>query len=1122
MKKFQIFKSAGSLFTGSSYNVLDNLLEGCQIISPDWRYLYVNDAFVKQARQSKERLLGRTMMEVYPGIEKTAMFAVLKRCMEEHQPHMMENEFIFPDESKGWFELRFKRVSEGVFILSMDITERKQMEEALRDDAVRWKILVEQSRDGIVVLDENGKVYESNQKFANMLGYSMKEVYQLHVWDWDAQWTKNQLVQKIKEIDDIGDHFETRHFRKDGTLLDVEISTNGANYRGRKLVFCVCRDITQRKQAEEALLESEKLFRNLVDSAPEGIFVHNKGRFLFLNPSMVRIFGAASAEELIGTEIMERIVPKYHKAARNRIRSRSETGGPSPLMDQEYLRMDGSTVSVETTGVSIRFQGEDAHLVFVRDITERKRAEVELRLKNQVFETAITANSTIDNNGILTHVNRAFVKTWGYERKKEVLGKCISKFLKFEEDEKKIIASLNETGKWEGEFTALRRDGTTFFAYGLATSIKDESLKLTGYQSAVLDISEKKLAQEGMRESEEKYRKVTEAMASPMHICSSDFKIEYMNPAMIKKIGRDGTGETCYKLIHSLNEQCSWCVHDKIQQGKHIEIEIVSPKDNRNYDISNVPLIQRDGSISKIAIYRDITERKQKEKALLESEEKYRKLFYNAEVGMYRTRLDGSELIEANLKFLDIAGATQEEIIGKPSVNLWADPEERDEMAKKLAAYGSVSAFEFKMLNKRQGDVRDCLTSAILYREQGILEGSIVDITDLKKAEKEKQQLEAQLQQSLKMEAIGKLAGGIAHDFNNLLTTIIGNADFALDETGENRSLYNEIEEIRKAGRQAAALTRQLLAFSRKQIIQPQILNLNDILENTEKMLRRTIGEDIEFKTMFEPNLWDVKVDPGQIEQILMNLVVNARDAMPDGGKLAIETANVQLDDVYFLHRGVKGMPGSYAMLAITDTGTGMDEKTRNHIFEPFFTTKEMGHGTGLGLSTVYGIVKQNNGHIWVYSEPGKGTTFKIYFPRIAGDEASDIEEPLDENQLKGSETILVAEDNEKLLKLTQRMLESYGYKVLTAQNATEAMETFNRDNGSIHLLLTDMVMPGMNGRKLAEHIQSESSKVKVLYMSGYTDDTISKHGILHDDVEFIEKPFSQKDLGLKVREVLG
>jgi PAS domain S-box-containing protein len=646
----------------------------------------------------------------------------------------------------------------------------------------------------------------------------------------------------------------------------------------------------------------------------------------------------------------------------------------------------------------------------------------------------------------------------------------------------------------------------------------------------------------------------------------------------------------------------------------------------------------------------DITERKRTEEALRESEEKYRKLFYNAEVGMFRTRLDGSEVIEVNRKFLDIAGATREEIVGKPPVNLWADPKEREEMAKRLVADGSLSAFEFKMLNKRKNDARHCLISVLLYREQGILEGSIVDVTEhkraeealreselrfrtlfsqaavgvaqvesqtgrvvrinkrycdiigytpdemdqkslrdithqddlqknlgnlkdlmegrirkfsiekryyrkdgsivwvkmwvspmwevgqkpdyhiavveditkLKSAEKEKQELETQLQQSQKMEAVGLLAGGIAHDFNNLLTIIIGNADFALEEASGNASLFSEIEEIRKAGRQAAALTRKLLAFSRKQLIKPIILNLNEILIETEKMLRRTIGEDIEFKTMFEPELWNVKMDQGQIEQILLNVVVNARDAMPTGGKLTIETANVELDDDYSQNHGVKNTRRSYVMIAVTDTGTGMDEETQFRIFEPFFTTKKKDQGTGLGLSTVYGIVKQNNGRIRVYSEPGKGTTFKIYFPRTETDEKSDDKEQLDESRFKGFQTILVAEDSETLLKISRKALEKYGYKVLTARNGNEAMEIFNGHDGPIHLLLADVVMPGMNGRELAEQIRSKSSKIQVIYMSGYTDDAISKHGVLYDDIEFIEKPFTPKDLVLKVREVLA
>jgi len=397
----------------------------------------------------------------------------------------------------------------------------------------------------------------------------------------------------------------------------------------------------------------------------------------------------------------------------------------------------------------------------------------------------------------------------------------------------------------------------------------------------------------------------------------------------------------------------------------------------------------------------------------------------------------------------------------------------------------------------------------------------IEDITEQKKAEEEKRKLETQLNQAQKMEAIGVLAGGVAHDFNNILTAIIGNAELALMDLDKDTSLYGSIDEIRKAGHRAATLTRQLLAFSRKELIRPEVLDFNSLLMNFEKMLRRIIGEDIELVTAYAPDPWQVEADPGQMEQIIMNLAVNARDAMPKGGKLTIETANVKLDAGYFRDHGVESKAGPYVMLEVMDTGSGMDRETQARIFEPFFTTKRLGRGTGLGLSTVYGIVKQNKGHIWVYSEEERGTIFKIYLPRAdAKTEGLKKEQP-SVHSLEGSETILVVEDDEMLRKMAERMLEGSGYRVLTARDGKEALEILGSHGGPIHLMLTDVVMPGMSGRDLSEQLKSTVPEIKVLYMSGYTNDTIADHGILEKDVEFIQKPFSRKDLASKVREVL-
>jgi len=389
-----------------------------------------------------------------------------------------------------------------------------------------------------------------------------------------------------------------------------------------------------------------------------------------------------------------------------------------------------------------------------------------------------------------------------------------------------------------------------------------------------------------------------------------------------------------------------------------------------------------------------------------------------------------------------------------------------------------------------------------------------------KLADEDRTRLEEQLRQAHKMEAIGRLAGGIAHDFNNLLTVINGYSELVLNSLGANLHARKNVEQIKKAGRRAATLTRQLLAFSRRQVLQLRVLDLNAVVTNFEAMLQPLIGEDILLEAVLQPGLGLVKVDPGQIEQIILNLTVNARDAMPEGGKLTIETANVELDEAY-ARRHVSVRPGPYVMLAISDTGCGMDAETQARIFEPFFTTKEHGKGTGLGLATVYGIVKQSGGNIWVYSEPGKGTTFKIYLPRVEGvAEGSEPAHPRS-SILRGSETILLVEDEDMVRSLAREILEAHGYAVSEARDSTEALRVCHTHSGSIHLLVTDVVMPGMSGRELAARLGTIHPETKVLYMSGYTDDAVVRHGVLNAGLAFLQKPFTANAFLCKVREVL-
>jgi two-component system cell cycle sensor histidine kinase/response regulator CckA len=379
---------------------------------------------------------------------------------------------------------------------------------------------------------------------------------------------------------------------------------------------------------------------------------------------------------------------------------------------------------------------------------------------------------------------------------------------------------------------------------------------------------------------------------------------------------------------------------------------------------------------------------------------------------------------------------------------------------------------------------------------------------------------EEQLRQSQKLEAIGRLAGGVAHDFNNQLSVVLSYSALLLTELRREDPLREEVEEIKKAGERAADLTRQLLAFSRQQVLSPKIVDLNDIITAMDRMIRRLVGEDVEVRTTAAKGLWKVKVDAGQIEHVLMNLVVNARDAMPEGGTLTIETGNVKLDEAYASeHLGV--IPGPHVMIAVTDTGVGMDRATQARIFEPFFTTKEPGKGTGLGLSTVLGIVQQSGGSIWMYSEPGKGTTFKAYFPRTSDVAVSVLPAGGVSLAPRGTETIMLVEDEPQVRAVARAILTRRGYQVLEARGAEEALMLCERFSGPIHLLVTDVVMPHMSGRQLAERLASLRPETKVLYMSGYTDDTIVHHGVLDAGVAFLQKPLTPESLIRKVREVL-
>jgi PAS domain S-box-containing protein len=504
------------------------------------------------------------------------------------------------------------------------------------------------------------------------------------------------------------------------------------------------------------------------------------------------------------------------------------------------------------------------------------------------------------------------------------------------------------------------------------------------------------------------------------------------------------------------------------------------------------------------------------QEGLRRSEINFRSLVTHAPYGVCRCDSSGI-LLDVNPALVTMLGyETGADLVGRNLANLYFDSQQWFSLADYLRSLQKFQGLAADWVRKDNTPINARL-SGRAFRDDGnaiFFELFAEDVT-------ERRALEQQLRQSQKMEAIGRLAGGIAHDFNNLLMVISGYSEFLLERVGPDPALRGPAHEIGKAAERATALTRQLLAFSRKQMLAPKVVDLNGVVTENLKMLNRLIGEDIDLVMIPGADLGAVKADPGQIEQVVMNLAVNARDAMPHGGKLTIETANVKLDANYArFHAPVK--PGDYVMLAISDTGVGMDAETQNHIFEPFYTTKGL-KGTGLGLSTVYGIIKQSEGYIWVYSEAGKGTTFKIYLPRVSAYVPAEAALPVTSEQQTGPgrETILLVEDEENLRQLTRQSLASQGYNVIDAGDGASAIRLSQAHPGPIHLLLTDVIMPGMNGRELANQVSPSRPEMKVLYMSGYTENHIGHNGTLDQGISLLQKPFTLPALKAKVREAL-
>ncbi|PKN20868.1 MAG: hypothetical protein CVU71_03565 [Deltaproteobacteria bacterium HGW-Deltaproteobacteria-6] len=904
------------------------------------------------------------------------------------------------------------------------------------------------------------------------------------------------------------------------------------------------------KEAAEAgrlhaeLRESEKKYRLLTEKMTDVVWITDMNlQTLYITPSARTVLGF-NQEDQIPLTVEEQMTPESWTLAIETLAGElalEQQGHADPdrkvTLILEYYHKNGSTRWFETTIGGLRNdQGVLTGLHGVsRDVTERKLAEEALRKSEEVYTRLVNTIPDMiartDLDGKILYVNDYTLQFSGYSRE-QLEGQNLLMFIASEDQERLIQnISLVMEGRKQGpsEYQMIMKGGRKVPFEVTGGVLRNEDGSPFGFVSECRDISERKRAEERLKKSEEKYRQLAETAHDLIVTVDLDFRITYVNKAsLIYADGIDLIGMSLLAFtpphLHSVQKEMMQKRREGFSETLAFEWELIPPSGKTlTFDI-RASLLTDDGKPSGVLLIgRDSTERHHAEELLRQSEEKFRKVFISTPDCMAITRIKDGLIIDANKGFEEVTGWLGSEAIGKTSheINFWSNPFDRDFMIEELKAGRDVLSREFQF-RRKDGVVRSALYSvrSIQIAEDTCAIFSMQDITDLKRLEEDRQNLEQQLFHAQKMDAIGQLAGGVAHDFNNMLSVIIGNTEMAMRKVDSPEFLRNALEDTMNAAKRSADLTRQLLAFARKQTISPEVLDMNDMVTGMLKMLNRLIGENINLVWMPGRKLWNVRIDPSQVDQILVNLVVNARDAMNMAGKIIIETSNKICDETY-----CSGMPecvpGEYVLLTMSDDGCGMEKEVLANIFEPFFTTKNIGQGTGLGLATIYGIVKQNGGFINAYSEPGQGTTFRIYLPRYSAAimESSDHQEGVEAQS--GTETILIVEDEESVLKLSRDMLEILGYRVLTASKTDQAVRLVGEYDGNIDLLLTDIVMPDMNGKELSERIIPIKPGMKCLYMSGYTADVIARQGILDEGIKFISKPFSLRDLAAKVRETL-
>ena len=881
----------------------------------------------------------------------------------------------------------------------------------------------------------------------------------------------------------------------------------------------------------KAVHSRESIYRLVYNSIRDAVVVTDLGRsILDCNPSFSELFGY-SPEEVRGRGalVLYESEQEYH-AMGEALRAHDE-GSPGVLHAARYKKKNGDLFSGETNVFHLRDEegGVSGYAALIRDVTDRELAE-ETLLRNERLLDGTQAISNVGGWEYDVATKRIIwteevYRIYGVDKTHDVSN--IKKDIRFYAGEDRRVieqAFIKAVGKgipYDLELRFTAADGTPKWVRTAGDPIIEDGrvVKVIGY---IMDITSVKKTEAVLAESRERFRRAVENIPHVVVIYDPGLRIRYINPATRRITGRpvsDFIGRRDEEVFPpDIYRSYLPALRKARDTGavQAVETDLLFPGTGmRSVKITCVPLANDAGEVREIlCITQDFTER-------LRYEKEYKQLLDGMNDTAFVIDFEG-KFVEVNRTAVQVLGYTREELLsmGPADIDPYLSGDEIRDLVLRMRSE-EKQVFETRHRTKR-GDIIPVEISSSRVSCQGkpAILSIARDITERRRVEQEREKLQAQFVQAQKMEAVGRLAGGVAHDFNNMLTVILNQAEMAMTRLPPSHPIHGQLQEIHQASERSAKLTRQLLAFSRRQTVEPQVLDLNETVEKLLKMFRRLVGEDIDLAWMPATSLWPVRMDPVQVDQLLANLLVNARDAIQGAGKITIETGNVTLDDAYCSeHAGCR--PGDYVLLAISDDGCGMDKETMENVFEPFFTTKDVSQGTGLGLATVYGVVKQNEGYIYVYSEPGRGTTFRTYLPRHAGGTAEAPQRRAEEPSNGRGETVLLVEDEKAILEMGRMMLEQLGYRVLCAGSPEEAIKLAGEHPGDIHLLITDVVMPEMNGRQLADRIRSIKQEIQCLFMSGYTADVIAHSGVLDEGVHFIPKPFTMHTLSAKIRELL-